>query len=176
MPNPEKRERFSSFSRLAGTRGRGYGWLLVLFLLFMDVSLSRSLPAAGARQPLVINMNEAGCLRLQVEIAADSEARQTGLMHRDHLPENAGMLFDYQREQSVQMWMKDTLISLDMLFIDGNGRIVHIVENTEPGSEKLIESGRPVRAVLELNGGSVKRYGIQVGDQVRHSIFGMTGD
>ena len=163
MPNPEKQERFSSFSCLAGVSGG----LLALLLVLMGGPV----PAADGRQPLTIHMHEAGCLHLQVEVAADPSARQTGLMYRDHLPENTGMLFDYGHEQSVQMWMKNTLIPLDMLFIDDNGRIVHIVENTRPGSEILIDSGRPVRAVLELNAGSVEKHHIRTGHRVQHPIF-----
>lgn len=167
MSNPEKQERFSSFSRLAYRPA----WPLALMLLFMAFSGTALSARTDYRQPLIIDMNTAGCLHLRVALASDPAARQTGLMHRQYLPENAGMLFDYRHEQSVQMWMKNTLIPLDMLFIDNDGRIVRIVENTEPGSQALIDSGQPVRAVLELNAGSVKKYGIQVGHRVQHPIF-----
>lgn len=165
MPNPKKRETFSSFSCLTGCL-KG---LLVLFMLFPGGPVAAQ---PDDRQPLTINMDEAGCLHLQVELAADPDTRKSGLMHRDHLPENAGMLFDYGHEQSVHMWMKNTLIPLDMLFIDNRGYIVHIVENTEPGTKTLIGSEQPVRAVLEINAGSVEEHGIQVGHRIQHPIFG----
>ena len=81
------------------------------------------------------------------------------------------MLFDYTRTQNVEMWMKNTLIPLDMLFIDGAGRIVKIRERLVPGSLENISSSVPVRGVLELNGGTVSRLGISQGDKVRHEIF-----
>lgn len=96
-------------------------------------------------------------------------------MHRRHLADNAGMLFDYHESVSVQMWMKDTPIALDMLFIDATGQVVHIVENTRPHSLEIIESTRPVRAVLEVNAGTVAQYDVRVGDRVRHEIFDSDG-
>ncbi|MEX2517685.1 MAG: DUF192 domain-containing protein [Gammaproteobacteria bacterium] len=107
----------------------------------------------------------------QVELAATPEHRRTGLMHRIELPANGGMLFDYKSEQRVQMWMKNTTIALDMLFIDAGGTIVHIVENAVPLSESIIDSRVPVRAALELNAGSVAANKIRIGDQVEHDIF-----
>jgi len=82
------------------------------------------------------------------------------------------MLFDFKRVQPVAMWMKNTLIPLDMLFIDGAGRVVNVAENTVPLSLATIPSAAPVRAVLEINAGSARRLGIRPGDQVLHAIFG----
>ncbi|MDZ7737291.1 MAG: DUF192 domain-containing protein [Gammaproteobacteria bacterium] len=166
MSNPGIRERISPLGHLHR------GWLLPGLLL---AAVSGCVTAADSpepeRQPLTISMDGVSDLPLQVEIAADPTARRTGLMFRHHLPARTGMLFDYRQEQTVQMWMKNMLIPLDMLFIDANGRIVQIVENTRPGSEALIASDRPVRAVLEINAGSVERHGIRVGNRVRHAIF-----
>jgi uncharacterized membrane protein (UPF0127 family) len=81
------------------------------------------------------------------------------------------MLFDFQREQQVGFWMKNTLIPLDMIFIDGRGRIVSIAQNAKPMSEDVIMSGGQVRAVLEVVGGTVRRLGIAPGDRVYNPIF-----
>ncbi len=108
----------------------------------------------------------------QVELADSHEKRRQGLMHRTTLAEDAGMLFDFEREQPINMWMKNTPLSLDMLFIGDGGRIVRIAENTEPYSLKRIPSGRPARAVLEVRAGTSARLGIEVGDHIVHAIFG----
>jgi uncharacterized membrane protein (UPF0127 family) len=81
------------------------------------------------------------------------------------------MLFDFQREQDIAMWMRNTYVSLDMLFIRGDGRILRIAENTEPLSERIISSGGPVRGVLEVVAGTARKLGIQPGDRVAHPIF-----
>ncbi|MBQ7660220.1 MAG: DUF192 domain-containing protein [Alphaproteobacteria bacterium] len=104
-----------------------------------------------------------------VEVADTLKKLQKGLMFRNHLPSNQGMLFlfDNQHLQPVAMWMKNTYISLDMLFIGKNKTIVAIVQNTEPLSLKIISPTREyVSAVLELNAGEVKKHAIQVGDKV----------
>jgi hypothetical protein len=92
-------------------------------------------------------------------------------MFRRELPEGQGMLFDFQFDQNVAFWMKNTYIPLDMLFIRSDGRILRIAENTEPLSERNIPSGGPVRAVLEVIGGTAKKLGIAAGDRVSGSIF-----
>jgi uncharacterized membrane protein (UPF0127 family) len=81
------------------------------------------------------------------------------------------MLFDFARDSEVSMWMKNTLISLDMIFITRDGRIHRIAENTEPLSERIIPSGGPVRAVLEVIGGTARKLGLAAGDRVAHPMF-----
>ena len=115
---------------------------------------------------------KSGQHRFAVEFAHTPEQLSFGLMFRRALPRDAGMLFNYARPQKVAMWMKNTLIPLDMLFIDTSGRIVHIRQRAVPGSLEAISSKVPVRGVLELNGGTVSRLGITLGDKVRHKIFG----
>ena len=88
------------------------------------------------------------------------------------LARDAGMLFDYGRVQPAAMWMKNTFIPLDMLFIGEDGNIVRIAQRTVPHSLAVVASVEPVRAVLELKGGSAARFGIKPGDRVRHEIFG----
>jgi uncharacterized membrane protein (UPF0127 family) len=106
-----------------------------------------------------------------VELANTDETRALGLMHRKELPEGRGMLFDFRRDQEVSMWMQNTFIPLDMIFIRADGRIHRIAENTEPHSTRLISSGGPVRGVLEVIAGTARKFGIATGDRVAHSMF-----
>lgn len=106
-----------------------------------------------------------------VELAATPDERSKGLMFRRELPEGQGMLFDFGGEGHVAMWMKNTYVSLDMIFIRADGTIVRIAENTVPLSETTIPSGAPVKAVLEVVAGTTKRLGIAPGDRVAHRIF-----
>ena len=134
------------------------------------VVLALLAPAAADRSALEI-VGKSGVHVFSVEIAANEEQRSRGLMFRKELPEGHGMLFDFQREQEVAFWMKDTYIPLDMIFIRGNGRILRIAENTVPHSLQQVPSGGPVRAVLEVIGGTARKLGIAPGDQVAHPIF-----
>ena len=109
--------------------------------------------------------------RFRVEMALTPEQRGRGLMFRRELPADAGMLFDFQEVREVSLWMKNTLIPLDMLFIASDGRIVNIAERAVPHSLATVPSAGPVRAVLEINGGTVARLGIRPGDRVVHPIF-----
>jgi uncharacterized protein len=107
-----------------------------------------------------------------VELATNDAERERGLMFRKELPQGQGMLFDFQRDQPVAFWMHNTYISLDMIFIRGDGRIARIAENAKPESDDLIPSGAPVRAVLEVIAGTARQLGIKAGDRVVGSIFG----
>jgi len=107
----------------------------------------------------------------QIEVADDNQERARGLMFRRKMASDQGMLFDFGAERQVSMWMKNTYIPLDMLFIRADGVIVTIAENTEPHSLKLIHSRVPVLAVLELNGGTAARVGIKKGDRINHPLF-----
>ncbi|RDD63881.1 DUF192 domain-containing protein [Ferruginivarius sediminum] len=106
-----------------------------------------------------------------VELATTPRQRAQGLMYRRDLAADRGMLFVYRRPRDVSMWMKNTFIPLDMLFIDEDGRVVRIAERTVPESLQTISSGKPVLAVLELRGGSADRLGLSDGDEVRHRVF-----
>lgn len=103
-----------------------------------------------------------------VELAISGEQRARGLMFRQDMAPDAGMLFVYRSDRVLTMWMANTLIPLDMLFIEANGRIARIEENTIPLSRTTISSRGRARAVLELNAGTVRRLGIGVGDRVIH--------
>jgi hypothetical protein len=106
-----------------------------------------------------------------VEIADTEPAREKGLMFRKSLPEGQGMLFDFHKEQEVGFWMQNTYVPLDMIFIRGDGTILRIAENTEPLSTKIIPSGGPVLAVLEVIAGTARKLGIAPGDTVAFPIF-----
>ncbi len=108
-----------------------------------------------------------GTRRFEVEVARTQAQRVRGLMFRTQLAANAGMLFAYPYDGEVIMWMKNSVVSLDMLFIDAGGRVVGIAANTTPLSEELISSGVPARAVLEVPAGTAARLGIARGDRVR---------
>ena len=125
---------------------------------------------SGALEPLTIETG-AGVHAIAVETAATPEERRVGLMHRTELAPDRGMLFDFGAVRQVTMWMKNTLIPLDMFFADSTGRIVTIAERTTPLSEKRIHSGPPVRFVLEMAGGSAARLGIAPGDRLRHPLI-----
>ncbi|MCB2114485.1 MAG: DUF192 domain-containing protein [Parvularculaceae bacterium] len=128
---------------------------------------------AGANANSLTIVSATGEHRFAVEIADDDEERRIGLMHRKSMPENAGMLFDFGPDVAVRsMWMKNTLIPLDMAFIDAKGRIVRIAADATPRSLASISSGAPVLAVLEVNGGRFKALGVREGDYVRHPLFG----
>ena len=142
-------------------------WLLAgLGALVVAVTLAR----ADNLTPLTI-VTASGTHRFSVEVADTPERRAVGLMHRPSLAANAGMLFDFKIDAPVTMWMRNTRIPLDMLFIARDGRIVNIAERTVPFSETSIPSKGPVRAVLELNGGTSARLGIKPGDRVTHPMF-----
>lgn len=101
-----------------------------------------------------------------VSIADTPNKRAQGLMFVDDLPQNYGMLFEFDSEQVVNMWMKNTKIPLDMIFIDKNNKIAHIKQNAAPESLKIISSEKLVKKVLEINGGKVEELGINVGDKI----------
>lgn len=107
----------------------------------------------------------------QVEVMRTPEQRARGLMHRNYMPADRGMLFDFKAVEPVGMWMQNTYISLDMLFIRADGTIARIAERTEPLSTRTIPSGEPVLSVLEINGGVSKTLGIKAGDRVEHPLF-----
>jgi len=106
-----------------------------------------------------------------VEVARNDAQRARGLMFRQNMPQDQGMLFDFERDQMVTMWMKNTYISLDMIFIFADGRVHRIESRTEPESERTISSGVPVRAVLELNANVANRLGLKPGDRIVHPMF-----
>jgi uncharacterized membrane protein (UPF0127 family) len=126
---------------------------------------------AGGEAKIEIT-SKTGVHAFAVELANNDDERSRGLMFRKELPEGRGMLFDFQKDQPVEFWMHNTFISLDMIFITGDGRILRIAEKTEPFSDRLIPSGGPVRAVLEVIAGTARKDGLAPGDRITGSIFG----
>ena len=115
---------------------------------------------------VVIHPRTGNPIRVDVEVADTAEKRNFGLMYRRKLPELQGMLFLFPREALLSFWMKNTPLSLDIIFINAAHTIVGIAENTTPFSRKPLPSGRPAQFVLEVNGGFCQRHGIVVGDRV----------
>ncbi|WP_118134356.1 DUF192 domain-containing protein [Oceanicella sp. SM1341] len=112
-----------------------------------------------------------GTVRFSVELADDAEERARGLMFRESMPKFSGMLFVYDRAEEASFWMKNTLIPLDMLFLDATGTVRHIHSEAVPGDLTPIPSGGPALAVLEINGGLAARLGLKEGDVMRHPAF-----
>jgi uncharacterized protein len=146
------------------------GLLLLCVAVLIPAGWGADSARAADLQPLEI-VTKTGVVTFSVEVVDTDETRARGLMFRRELPDGYGMLFDFEREQEIGMWMENTYISLDMLFIRGDGRILRIAENTEPLSRRTIPSGGPVRAVLEVIGGTARKLGIAPGDRVAHPIF-----
>ena len=149
--------------------------LLAPLLAILAALLAFSaIDAAGSvsfeETPLLIDARS-GRFEFQVELAVSPEQRSQGLMFREELAEDRGMLFDFGTSQRASMWMRNTYVPLDMLFIDADGRITQIATNTQPLSDAVIASREPVRAVLELRAGVTARLGIETGDRVIHPLF-----
>jgi uncharacterized protein len=121
-------------------------------------------------EPLSI-VTETSATLFSAEIADNDALRGRGLMFRHVLPPNQAMLFDFEKPRPAAMWMKNTYISLDMLFVRADGTIAAIAENTEPFSTQTISVDEPVQGVVELAAGTVKRLGIKRDDKVYHQVF-----
>ena len=144
--------------------------LALVALLAVAGLASHAAAESDALEPLSIE-TEAGVHAVMVEIADTPGEQSVGLMHRTELAPDRGMLFDFGVTRQVTMWMKNTLIPLDMFFAASDGRIVTIAERTTPLSEKRIRSGQPVRFVLEMAGGSAECLGVKTGDRLRHRLI-----
>lgn len=125
----------------------------------------------AATEPLTI-ATQGGARRFAVEVMRDDAGRSRGLMFRRHMAPDHGMLFDFERTEPVTMWMKNTYLPLDMVFIRADGTVARVAADTEPLSTAIIPSNEPVLAVLELNAGTAARLGIKPGDRVEHAMFG----
>ncbi len=146
--------------------------------LFMMLMLVAACSEKDSREPLTITTSEGNTVTYKVELAQSREELTTGLMNRTAMEADSGMIFDLSAFNNVPtaMWMKDTKLALDMLFIDRDGMIFWIYENAEPDSLKMIVSPYPAFAVLEVNAGDVAAKGIKIGDTVNHKIFNRDSD
>ncbi|WP_095589777.1 DUF192 domain-containing protein [Actibacterium ureilyticum] len=128
--------------------------------------------AAQACDPAVAQLKgDWGQARFAVEVADDATERARGLMDRTHMPSGSGMLFVYDRPQRVAFWMRNTLIPLDMIFLDATGTVRRVHHRAVPLDETPIDGGDGVFAVLEINGGLAERVGIAEGSVMRHPAF-----
>ncbi len=146
-------------------------YLLVAFALYLMNFHCVVLAQEPSRiEPITISTQTAST-RLSAEIADNEELRQRGMMFRHILPPDQAMLFDFETPRPVAMWMKNTYMSLDMLFVREDGTIAALAENTVPKSLDTISVQEPVRGVVELAAGTVKRLAIHKNDKVFHRIF-----
>ena len=144
--------------------------VLLSVLLLWSVSLPAAAEDLAPIEPIsIVTANTATILI--AEIAETEDTRARGLMFRHIMPKDQAMLFDFGKPRPASMWMKNTYISLDMLFVREDGTIAAIAENTEPLSLQTISVDEPVRGVVELAAGTAKRLGIQRNDKVYHRIF-----
>jgi uncharacterized protein len=149
-----------------------HAFLLVLLALMTVAAVPAGVRAAELRGETVVIETESGRHSFATEIADTDQTRGRGLMFRRHLAADHAMLFIWGAPIQAAMWMKNTFIPLDMLFVAEDGRVVHIAANTTPQSLTVITAGQPVRAVIELAGGTAARLGIKTGSRVRHKLFG----
>ncbi len=145
------------------------GIMICLITLFDNVSILNAQEAVSVEALTILTQNRR--INISVEIADTDEEREVGLMFRKSLPPYSGMLFNYEKPKKVAMWMKNTFISLDILFIDKNGIILNIAQNTVPQSLTSIPSHGAALGVLEVKAGTTKALMIAPGDQVIHELF-----
>lgn len=134
-----------------------------LLLLLLALDSGPDLDRDFERDVLIAIASAPACHRLDVYLAASNAQRRQGLMFVRRLPETTGMLFLYDRPQRLSMWMKNTLLSLDIAFVGPDGRIINIARSTEPKSERTIVAEAPAQFVLELNAGAADRLGLDEG-------------
>lgn len=145
--------------------------ILALVMALHTLTIASGIPSSLAVEPVEI-VTAGGTTRgFRAHVADTHEARSRGLMYVTRLEPDQAMLFDFESPQLITMWMKNTPLSLDMLFIDEQGLIARIERRTRPFSTELISSRTAVRAVLEIGGGRAEQLGIAVGDRVLHRIF-----
>lgn len=157
-------------------------WFTAIAILLIAIAAWNGGAGAFAQTPITFDRGSLeivtadGAIHpFEIEIARKPSQQARGLMFRERMAADAGMLFIYDPPREISMWMKNTLIPLDMIFIDRDGTIIRIEKRTVPGSLVPISSGKTARAVLEVNGGMTDRLGIAPGDVVRHEAFGNAG-
>ncbi|UDF29630.1 UNVERIFIED_ORG: DUF192 domain-containing protein [Roseateles sp. XES5] len=139
--------------------------------LFLCSALQAAAEEKFDTQPLTIVTKDGKSHAFTVELAVTPRQREQGLMNRAEMAEDRGMLFAFGETRQVFMWMKNTYIPLDMLFIAKDGKVRTIKENAEPLSEAIIDSGGPIDYVLELNGGAAKRLGLRPGNRIENELI-----
>ena len=144
----------------------------LFFSLFIAATAAAETPSGMPLVALTIE-SDGGALKTDftAELAATPAHRAKGLMFRTELADNRGMLFDFKETRSVSMWMKNTPLSLDMIFTDDRGKVLYVARNTVPYSEEIISPGVPVYAVLEVKAGTAHRLKVKPGDRLITAIF-----
>lgn len=145
--------------------------MVLLLALLHTFTLASGIPAELPVEPLAVRTQDGREHAFRVHVAATPEARGRGLMYVTRMAPDEGMLFDFEAPRPVSMWMKNTPLSLDMLFVEADGRILRVERDTTPLSRTLIHSGGNVLAVVELLAGTTARLGIEAGDRVVHPLF-----
>lgn len=145
--------------------------LLASVLVLVGAVLPSPASAAALREEPLEIVTAQRTVKFTVEVADTEETRDRGLMFRKSIAPDRGMLFDFKSPRQAAFWMRNTLISLDIIFITEDGRILTIARNAVPLSEVPIPSGGVIRGVLELAGGRAAQLGIYPGDRVKHRIF-----
>lgn len=143
-------------------------WMTTTAKASVALFLTTMMADAACRPERVELRGDFGTVRFSVEVADEPHERAKGLMDRPSMPRMAGMLFIYERPQRARFWMENTLIPLDMLFLDSQGQVVHIHENAIPLDRTHIEGGDEILAVLEINGGLSELLNLQTGAVLRH--------
>ena len=148
----------------------------VLFCLFV-AALAMMMGAASAQTEMKMRRDTltlhtaSGAHRIDIEVAESDREKAFGLMFRRSMGDSEGMLFPYPTPQEITMWMRNTFISLDMIFIRADGIVHRIETDTEPHSERIIASEGNVTGVLEMKAGSARRLGLKPGDRAEHAHF-----
>ena len=144
----------------------------VLFLSLWLASAAAFDPGAPAvTEALTVETAAGAKYPFKVEVVKEETVRNRGLMFRQSLPDDGGMLFDYDPPQAISFWMKNTYIPLDIMFIDAKGMILNIAAETTPLSLQPLPSTGEARGVLEVKGGTCAKLGIKAGDHVHHRLF-----
>lgn len=167
-------------SRLSSFSGAALATAIVMASLLTGAGVAASNAQAAPVAALVTPVDatplkietSSGTHAFEIELRNTPGGREVGLMHRKSMPANHGMLFDFEVAEPVAMWMKNTLLPLDMVFIRADGTIANIAAHAEPLSTRIIPASEPVRYVLELNAGVAERIGARPGDQVLHPAIG----
>lgn len=159
MPLPQRRRSFGRAAARFGCSSDAARAVVALALVLASCS-------RASAESVVVQPHSGAGIPVAVEIAATPQSRELGLMYRDSLAPDSGMLFVFPERAPQSFWMRNTKIPLDILFVDEDGRIVRIHRRTEPFSEKSLPSGAPIRFVLEVEGGFSERHGVTEGDRI----------
>jgi len=145
----------------------------IVLMICMVVLAGKSVAAESQLAVETITIvTQQGQVSIEAELAKTPQEQAKGLMFRPHMPENHGMLFDFGQPKHIMMWMKNTVMPLDMVFMDKTGRVIGVIKNTQPLSlDTLSVEGDDTKAVLELNAGASDTYHITRGDKVNSTIF-----